>query len=76
MSVILRCDICCDEVKLNDRLCRMTLTYKQRFVVSQLVEHMAACRRQGVSFADCLAEARKQFAREVNEQALKAELPK
>ena len=42
-------------------------------VVISVLSHMHACRRQGVSFADCLADARVLFNREVREAALKEE---
>lgn len=53
----------------------MTLTEHQRYIVSQLVAHMWTCKRKGVSYADCMAEARAQFNKEVREAALNAPLP-
>ena len=52
----------------------MKTPYEQ-YVVMQLLGHMLGCRRRGVSFADCMAEARKQFNKEVNQEALNAPLP-
>lgn len=47
----------------------MTLSEQQRFIVAQMVAHMWTCKRHRVSYADCMAEARKQFNREVQAQA-------
>lgn len=53
----------------------MTLSEQQRFIVAQMVAHMWTCKRHRVSYADCMAEARKQFNKEVREEALSKPLP-
>ena len=50
-------------------------TLAERHIVGQLTAHMWACKRLGLSFADCMAEARKQFNREVSEAALSKPMP-
>ena len=47
----------------------------QRAVIVSILGHMHACRRQGVSFADCLSDARILYNREVNGEALTQPMP-
>ena len=49
--------------------------YLNNLVIAALLKQMHECRALTLSFDECLAEARKQFNREVNKEALKQPLP-
>lgn len=46
------------------------------YIVSQLVAHMWACKRRGISFARCMEDARIQFNKEVAKAADETDLDK